>query len=123
MTTISRRLLPGLIGMVAVGAAYELLVALGVIGLGSQPGAAPAGATAIVPLALLALLLVGGLLLAVAMGGRGWNGWGRLGVPAAGAAAAAFLVTRFYSYDPYYAPYLRRMSEDGLVAGAGSSSS
>ena len=102
--------------MVAVGAAYELLVALGVIGLGPQPGDAPAGATTIVPLALLALLLVGGLLLA-AMGGRGWNGWGRLAVPAAGAAASAFLVARFYSYDPYYAPYLRRMSEGGLVAG------
>jgi hypothetical protein len=88
-----------------------------VLGLGPQPGDAPAGAAVIVPLALLALLLVGGLLLAAAMGGRAWNGWGRLTVPAAGAAAAAFLVARFYSYDPYYAPYLRRMSEDGLVAG------
>ena len=43
--------------MVAVGAAYELLVALGVLGLGPQPGDAPAGASVIVPLALLALLL------------------------------------------------------------------
>jgi len=117
MTTIARRLLPVLVAVVAVGAVYELLVALGVLGLGPQPGDAPAGAAVIVPLALLALLLVGGLLLAAAMGGRGWNGWGRLTVPAAGAAAAAFLVARFYSYDPYYAPYLRRMSEDGLVAG------
>jgi hypothetical protein len=31
-------------------------------------------------------------------------------------AAAAFLVTRFYSYDPYYAPSLRRHSEVGNVA-------
>ncbi|HKV67816.1 MAG TPA: hypothetical protein VJN72_06985 [Gaiellales bacterium] len=115
--TMARQLLPWSIGMVAVGAAYELLVALGVIGLGPEPGDAPAGATAIVPLALLALLLVGGLLLAAAMGRRRWSRWGRLAVPAAGAAAAAFLVARFYSYDPYYAPYLRRMSEDGLVAG------
>jgi len=38
-------------------------------------------------------------------------------VPAAGAASAAFLVTRFYSSDPYYAPTLRRMSDGGLVAG------
>ena len=99
-----------------MGAVYELLVALGVLGLGPQPGDAPAGAAVIVPLALLALLLLGGLLLAAAMGGRGWNGWGRLTVPAAAAAAGTFLVARFYSYDPYYAPYLRRMSEDVLVA-------
>jgi hypothetical protein len=117
MMTITRRLLPVLVAVIAVGAVYELLVALGVLGLGPQPGDAPAGAAVIVPLALLALLLVGGLLLAAATGGRAWNGWGRLTVPAAGAAAAAFLVARFYSYDPYYAPYLRRMSEDGLVAG------
>ena len=117
MIALARRLLPWLTGMVAVGAAYELLVALGVIGLGPQPGDAPAGAAAVVPIALLALLLAGGLLLAAAMGGRGGNGWGRLAVPAAGAAASAFLVARFYSYDPYYAPTLRRMSEDGLVAG------
>jgi len=35
-------------------------------------GDAPAGAAAIVSLALLALLLMGGLLLAAAMGRRGW---------------------------------------------------
>ena len=112
-----QRALLALVGLVAAGAAYELLVALGVIGLGPQPGEEPAGATAIVPLALLALLLAGGLLLGAAMGRRRWNGRGRLAVPAAGAAASAFLVARFYSYDPYYAPYLRRMSEDGLIAG------
>jgi hypothetical protein len=32
-------------------------------------------------------------------------------------AGAAFVVARFYTYDPYYAPTLRRMSEDGFVAG------
>jgi hypothetical protein len=51
------------------------------------------------------------------MDGRPRIAWGRLAVPAAGAAAAAFLVARFYSYDPYYAPTLRRMSDGGLVAG------
>jgi hypothetical protein len=117
MMPMRRRILLVSIGVVATGAAYELLVALGVIGLGPQPGDAPAGATAIVPLALLALLLVGGLLLGAAMGGGRWNGWGRLAVPAAGAAAAAFLIARFYSYDPYYAPGLRRMSDGGAVAG------
>lgn len=31
-------------------------------------------------------------------------------------AAVAFVVARFYSFDPYYAPTLRRMSDGGLVA-------
>jgi hypothetical protein len=32
-------------------------------------------------------------------------------------AGAAVVVARFYSFDSYYAPTLRRMSEGGLVAG------
>ena len=31
-------------------------------------------------------------------------------------AAAAFLVARFYTFDPYYLPTLRRASDGGLVA-------
>lgn len=30
-------------------------------------------------------------------------------------AAAAFVVARFYAFDPYYAPSLRRASDGGLV--------
>jgi len=117
MSAIAKRLLPWLIGTVAVGAAYEFAVDLGAIGLGPQPGDGPAGATTIVPLALLSLLVTGGLLLVAAIGGRSRIAWGRMAVPAA-AAAAAFLVARFYSYDPYYAPDLRRMSDGGAVAGS-----
>src|SRR6185312_14460196 len=116
MRTVARRILLVSIAVVAAGAAYELLVALGVIGLGPQPGDAPAGATTIVPLALLSLLVTGGVLLVAAIGGRSRIAWERMVVPAA-AAAAAFLVARFYSYDPYYAPDLRRMSDGGAVAG------
>jgi len=36
--------------------------------------------------------------------------------PGEGLAAAAFVVVRFYGYDPYYAPTLRRFSDDGSVA-------
>jgi len=32
-------------------------------------------------------------------------------------AAVSFVVARFYSYDPYYAPTLRRMSDGGIVPG------
>ena len=31
-------------------------------------------------------------------------------------AAVAFVVARFLTYDPYYAPTLRRMSDHGLVS-------
>jgi len=117
MTTIARPLVLLAIGAVVLGAAYELLVALGVLGLGPRPGDRPAGAAAIVPLALIALLLIGVLLLATVLGASRPKGWGWPIVPAAGAAAAAFLVARFYSYDPYYAPTLRRMSDGGAVAG------
>jgi hypothetical protein len=35
--------------------------------------------------------------------------------PIAG-ATVAFLLARYLSYDPYYAPSLRRMSDGGLVS-------
>ena len=45
---------------------------------------------------------------------------GRFGPGAAtalfGPAAVAFVATRFYSYDPYYAPNLRRMSDGGAIS-------
>jgi hypothetical protein len=31
-------------------------------------------------------------------------------------AAAAFVTTRFYTYDPYYLPSLRRYSDDGAAS-------
>ena len=30
-------------------------------------------------------------------------------------AAAAFLVARYYTFDPYYLPTLRRFSDDGIL--------
>ena len=39
-------------------------------------------------------------------------------VPSRGLPAAAFLVARFYTFDPYYLPTLRRMSDGGLVSPA-----
>jgi hypothetical protein len=37
--------------------------------------------------------------------------------PAIPLGGAAFVVARFYSYDPYYAPTLRRMSDGGSLPG------
>jgi len=116
-----RRVIPGLvaslIAIVAVGAAYEFAVALGAIGLGPQPGDAPAWDGPVVLLAIGALLLTGVVLLVASMLRRPAATWRMLAVPAAGAAAAAFLVARFYSYDPYYAPFRIRMADGGIVAG------
>ena len=46
----------------------------------------------------------------------------RPGVPFVALATGAVVVARFLSYDPYYAPYLRRMSDGGILPGWWSSS-
>jgi hypothetical protein len=93
-------------------AAYEVGVALGALSLGSAPGEGPPGGDAVLAVALLALLLGGLLSLA--------HRSGRFGPGAAaallGPAAVAFVAARFYSYDPYYAPTLRRMSDGGATS-------
>ncbi|MEO8289645.1 MAG: hypothetical protein ABI649_01455 [Gaiellaceae bacterium] len=86
---------------------YEALVALRVIDLGSLPGEGPPGEGIVLSLALLAMLA--GVVLA---------GFGRPAsfIELLAPAAAAFLVARFLTFDPYYAPALRRMSDGGLVS-------
>lgn len=78
---------------------------------GLQPGEEPNGEVAASSLALLAML-VGAI---VALGYAA-----RPRVPRAVAlfapAAAAFVIARFYSYDPYYFPTLRRYSDEGGVS-------
>jgi hypothetical protein len=110
MSGTRRAALPALIVVVAA-AAYEAAVALGVIALGSEPGDGPPGEEIVLTAALLAMLAVAFL--------AAW--WSRRGHRVALAellapAGAAFLVARFYSFDPYYLPTLRRASDDGLVA-------
>jgi MYXO-CTERM domain-containing protein len=117
MTRVSRSGLMALTVIVAGGAAYELAVAAGVIRMGSQPGEPPAGNAAVIELTFVALLLMGAVLLAAALRRRRADVPGSGAVPTAGAVATAFLVARFYSYDPYYAPDLRRLSDGGIVAG------
>jgi hypothetical protein len=90
--------------------AYEALVALGAIGLGSLPGEGPPGERTIALIAVLTMLVAAGLALLAALGVR---------VPLVyllSPAAAAFLVARFYTFDPYYLPTLRRFSEDGMLS-------
>ncbi len=93
-------------------ACYELAVALGLISLDPSSGEGPAGDGLVLAAALLALVV--GCALTATLAARSpalSGGPAMLLAP----AAAAFLSARFYSYDPYYAPTLRRMSEGGLV--------
>jgi sulfite exporter TauE/SafE len=107
---MTMRIAVGLTLGVLVGASlYEALVALGVIELGSQPGEGPRGEQAVALIAVCAMLVAAGLALVAALGAR---------VPFVALlppAAAAFLVARFYTFDPYYLPALRRFSDDGML--------
>jgi hypothetical protein len=94
----------------ALSALYEALVALGVIELGRLPGDGPPGEGIVLAVGMLAMLA--GVAVLPALVGTA--------SPARDAAflvaaALAFLVARYLSFDPYYLPTLRRMSDDGLV--------
>jgi hypothetical protein len=85
----------------------QVAVAAGLIAMGPQSGDDPTGTTAAVIAALVALFAG-----AIALGTRLRS---RL-KPLVPLAAVAFVVARFYTFDAYYAPALRRMSNGGLVA-------
>lgn len=61
-------------------------------------------------------LLGGGVIFTAFSLTRFVGGFRTLLVPLVAPAAAALVVARYYSYDPYYAPYHRRMS-DGIFPG------
>jgi hypothetical protein len=96
------------VGILVVAAAYELGLALGAGSIGPEPGDGVAGSTVVQGIALVAMIAASGL--AALPGFRPW--------PAAlfAPAAATYLVAFYFTYDPYFAPTLRRYSE-GNVAG------
>jgi len=96
------------VGTLLAAAAYELALALGDGSIGSEPGDGVAGSFFVEVVALLAMIAAAALSPVAAS--RPW--------PAAlfAPAAAAYLVAFYFTYDPYYAPTLRRYSE-GNVAG------
>jgi hypothetical protein len=98
------------IGTLVAAAAYELALALGAGSVGPEPGDGVAGVTVVHVIALLAM--VAAAVLAASFSVRPWRAAALLAP-----AAAAFLVAFYFTYDPYYAPLLRRYSE-GNVAGA-----
>ena len=102
-----------ILAVLAAATAYQAAVALGWLAVGPDPGQAPAGNDLVLGAAVLALVAGAGLCLVHAWAPLSRvNASGSLLAP----AGAAFALARFYTYDPYYAPTLRRMSDDGLVA-------
>jgi hypothetical protein len=95
--------------VLAAATAYETAVAAGWIAMGSEPGGGPRGDSA-VRIAVVVALFVGALL--CLSGDPRPRPLPALLAP----AGVAYVVARFYSYDPYYLPTLRRMSDLGEVA-------
>jgi hypothetical protein len=90
-------------------AAYEAAIALEWISMGSQSGEEPTGQVAVTIAAMLALLT--GIIAAV-VSRRILRRWPAALVPV---AAAAYVVARYYAFDSYYLPGLRRFSDGGAV--------
>ena len=103
-----------LVAVLASAAVYEAAVALRWLEMGLVPGEGPAG-EGWVRLAAFAAALVASLL-CVAFARRP-EARPRAVAPLVAPAAVAFCVARFYTFDPYYLPTMRRMSEGGAVAG------
>jgi hypothetical protein len=98
-------------GVLAAAAVYELVLALGAGSVGPEPGDDVAGAGAVFLAALLAM--VAGAVAATACVARASRLVGLLPP-----AAAAFLVSFVFTYDPYYAPALRRYGDGGAAGTA-----
>jgi hypothetical protein len=111
MTLLTRALWWLVPGLLLAAAAYEVALALGAVSIGREPGQGAPGEEAVEG-AMLLVMVVGACLAVAAARRRCRSGVIALYAP----AAAAFLVTRFYSYDPYYAPSLRRYSDGGVAA-------
>lgn len=98
--------------VVLAGAAQQAAVALEWLAIGPAPGDGAAGQAVFLGGALLVLVVLGLVLPVAALAGRRVRA-----LPAIAVAAALLVVARFSSFDPYYAPSLRRMSDGGILSG------
>lgn len=94
-------------------AAYQGLTALDAIPPGDQPGETPPGLGPLVTICLVSLLAGGIALLASGLARA--DGRPRpaelVAIPL---AAALYAIANHYTYDPYYLPTLRRVSDGGV---------
>jgi hypothetical protein len=103
-----------LVVLVLLGAAiYEAAIALGWLAIGPLPGEGHAEEEQVLLIAVAAQLAGAVLAAAFALEPRMKATAAEFMIPL---SAAAFMSARFYTFDPYYAPTLRRMSDDGFVA-------
>jgi hypothetical protein len=107
-------LLVALLLVTVAATVYEGLVTAGVVTPGPTPGEAPPGEGVAVLAGLLALLA--GAVACVVFLLRPLAPAERFATSALVVAGAGFALARFYAYDPYYAPTLRRASDSGLVS-------
>jgi hypothetical protein len=89
------------------------LVVAAVLVVGSLVSFAPVGGVAEL---IVLLALISGLFASLSYASSRGAEWVSA-EPLVAPAAAAFVVARFYSFDDYYLPTLRRMSDGGLVPG------
>lgn len=93
----------------AAATAYDVAIAAGWIAMRAEPGNSPRGYDVVRVVAVVALFA--GALLCLSGDPRPRP------LPALLAPmGVAYVVARFYSYDPYYLPALRRISDHGEVA-------
>jgi hypothetical protein len=97
--------------VLVAAAGYELAVAVGASGVGEVPGAGAPGEESVALIALLAIVAGAGLA-GLALLARSPSTPLALYAP----AVASFLIARFYTYDPYYAPTLRRYADGSGVS-------
>lgn len=106
-----RALIILILGGIALGVVSEAGIALRWISMGTVPRAGPDGRGLVLAVAILALLIGAITLLSVAAVGSFPD---RL-LALFGPLSASFVVARFFSFDAYYLPTLRRMSSGGIV--------
>jgi hypothetical protein len=95
-----------LAAVIAAAAVYELAVAVRWIEISRLSGEGPPHEDTMMVVSLATA--VGGAILIVVSPVRA--------AAAIPVAACALMLARYYSFDPYYAPALRRMSDGGVVA-------
>lgn len=96
-----------------VGAAcFEALVAIEVIRLGNVPGEGAFGGGAVFVAALLALLVAATVSVAHAVEARCER---RLVWILLAPSGVVYVIARWYTFDPYYLPTLRRYADGGVT--------
>jgi hypothetical protein len=96
--------------LLGLSALYELLVATEVVPMGDAPGEEAPGGAVVALVALMAFLLAAGTSFVRSLEKRGGVAVFALLAP----AGAAYLIARWYSFDPYYLPSLRRYADGGI---------